>query len=82
MHIWSYFANIYVGVKKNKFFHKGHKAYSHSLVTKGSDTDTFLQMSFLEPATFWDFAFSPKYLRFWNFEFRKVFEFFFPTYRQ
>ena len=37
-------------------------------VTKGSDTDTFLQMSFLVPATFWVFAFSPKYPRFWNFD--------------
>ena len=80
MHTRSYFARIHVRLQKRKFFHilgKGHKAYSHSLVTKGSDTDIFLQMSFLVPATFWDFASSPKYLRFWNFDVRKVFEIFY-----
>ena len=57
-------------------YQQGPKAYSNTLVTKGSDTDIFLQMSFLVPATFWDFAFSPKYPRFWNFEVRKVLEIF------
>ena len=80
MHTWLYFANIYVGVQKKKFFHFlgiGHKAYSHSFVTKGSDSDTFLHMSFLVPTNIQDFAFSHKYSRFWNFEVIQVFDFFF-----
>ena len=53
---------------------------SHTLDTngyqKGPKTLLLPKMSFLVPATFWDFAFSPKNPRFWNFEVRKDFEIF------
>ena len=63
------------------FLGKGHMAYSHSLDTKGSDTDIYLQMSFLIPDTFWHSLFSPKYPRLKKLEIRfffdrKVFEIF------